>query len=88
MYLDTEGNVTIGYGHLVPGVEAARSLGFVNRETNEKAEPQDIERDYNDVKNSGSANTRAGAFRSLTNLDIPRDKIDRLLNDDVKEFLR
>jgi GH24 family phage-related lysozyme (muramidase) len=88
MYLDSRGNVTVGYGHLILDAMAATSLGFVDRATLTAVAKADVVTAFNKVKNSGLVNTRADVFKSLTSIDLPDPKIDALFVDDSKEFLR
>jgi len=52
MYLDSRGNVTIGVGIMFPTAAAAKSSGikFTNRETGAAATSDEIEADFNTVK--------------------------------------
>jgi GH24 family phage-related lysozyme (muramidase) len=51
MYLDTVGKVTIGVGNMLPNVAAAQKLAFVVRTTKKKAIKDQIETDFEAVKN-------------------------------------
>ena len=71
MYLDRYGNVTVGIGTLLPDAAKAKTLPFVRRGSNISATPQEIERDFNKVKNidtneliNGRRLTNIGTFRA------------------------
>ena len=78
MYLDTRSNVTVGVGQLLATVAAAQELPFVQRDTAEAATPQDIEADFNAVKEQPTGKF-AQAYKSATKLDLPTNEIDALL---------
>ncbi len=65
MYLDDEGNVTVGIGTLLPDAATAETLPFVRRGSNVAATALEIEQDFNSVKNSGLVNANAPAFKPL-----------------------
>jgi GH24 family phage-related lysozyme (muramidase) len=88
LYLDKKGNVTVGIGHLVPDVDEAKKLVFTKRGTNIGASQKEIERAFNIVNSSGLTNTRASAFRNLTNIFMTEaDAVTQAMND-IDEFLR
>ncbi len=88
MYLDTEGNVTVGIGHLVEDVDEAKALSFIKRGTNVGATATEIEQDFNRVKQSGLVNAIAPAFKPLTSLTMTEaDAVDLALKD-MEEFLK
>ena len=88
MYLDRKGNVTVGYGHLIPSAEAAKALGFVERGTNIGAAAEHVENAFDKVKNSGLVNTRAEVFKTLTHIDLPPEEVRKLFESDASGFLR
>jgi GH24 family phage-related lysozyme (muramidase) len=88
MYLDSEGNVTVGIGTLLSDAATAETLPFVKRGTNVAATSQEIKRDFNSVKNSVLTNTRAPGFRHLTNLDLSEAESEFKALTDMKDFIR
>ena len=88
MYLDSEGNVTVGIGTLLPDAATAETLPFVRRGSNVAATSQEIKRDFNSVKNSGLTNTRAPGFRHLTNIDLSEAESELKALTDMKDFIR
>lgn len=88
MYLDHEGHVTVGLGHLLPHVEAAVALPFSERGTLNPASKADIADDYRTVKSSQDLRGKhAGAFKNLTHIDLPGSDIDALFRRDGAEFI-
>ncbi len=88
MYLDSEGNVTVGIGTLLPDAATAETLPFVRRGSNVAATSQEIKRDFSSVKNSGLTNTRAPGFRHLTNIDLSEAESELKALTDMKDFIR
>jgi len=88
LYLDRDGNVTVGIGHLVPDADDAKSLSFKRRGPIVGASPLHVERAFNKVKTSGLINTRASAFRNLTSIFITEaDAVSQAMRD-IDVFLR
>jgi hypothetical protein len=87
MYLDSEGNVTVGIGTLLPDAAKAETLPFVRRGSNVAATSQEIKQAFNSVKSSGLTNTRAPGFRHLTNIDLSEANAELQALDDIKDFL-
>jgi GH24 family phage-related lysozyme (muramidase) len=88
MYLDTDGNVTVGIGHLVEDVDEAKALSFIKRDTNVGATATEIEQDFNRVKQSGLVNAIAPAFKPLTSLTMTEADAVNLALKDMEEFLK
>ena len=85
MYLDTRGFVTVGVGHLISSADSARKLGFVCRDSGEAATAEQIETDFNAVKQQPAARI-ASFYRDSTALDMPMEAIDSLLDAQIDEF--
>ncbi len=88
MYLDSEGNVTVGIGTLLPDAAKAETLPFVRRGSNVAATSQEIKQAFNSVKSSGLTNTRAPGFRHLTNIDLSEAESELKALTDMKDFIR
>ena len=88
MYLDSEGNVTVGIGTLLPDAATAETLPFVKRGSNVAATSQEIKQAFNSVKSSGLTNTRAPGFRHLTNIDLSEAESELKALTDMKDFIR
>ncbi len=89
MYKDTNENVTVGIGILLPDSEAAKELPFFVRGTGERAHPRHIENAFNKVRNSKiGGRAGANAFRSLTNIEISEAEAAVRALDAVDDFLR
>jgi hypothetical protein len=87
LYLDRDGNVTVGIGHLVPDADDAKSLSFKRRGPIVGASPLHVERAFNKVKTSGLTNTIAPAFRNLTSIFITEaDAVSQAMRD-IDQFL-
>ncbi len=87
MYLDDNGNVTVGIGTLLPDADTAKPLPFVRRGTNVGATHLEIERDFNRVKNSGLVNTKAPAFKPLTSIELSEAEAELKALADMKDIL-
>ena len=85
MYLDTRANVTVAVGQLLATVAAAKELPFVQRGTAQAATPEDIEADFNEVKNQPTGKV-AQSYKSATKLDLPANEIDALLQRRIDGF--
>jgi hypothetical protein len=88
MYLDSEGNVTVGIGTLLPDAAKAETLPFVRRGSSVAATSQEIKQAFNSVKSSGLTNTRAPGFRHLTNIDLSEAESELKALTDMKDFIR
>lgn len=88
MYLDIDGNVTIGLGHLLRDANAAKRLPFLERGTTKPAHPAHVENAFNKVFNSGLANANHTVFKSMTQIDLDLAAIETLFDADVDETLR
>jgi GH24 family phage-related lysozyme (muramidase) len=87
LYLDRDGNVTVGIGHLVPDADDAKSLSFKRRAPIVGASRSHVERAFNRVKTSGLINARASAFRNLTSIFITEaDAVSQAMRD-IDQFL-
>lgn len=93
MYLDTEGNVTVGKGTLFSDADSAAALPFRHRATGDPASEDEIRAEF-DLIAGMEASTERGAeyFEEFTELYLLQDAIDRLVTDhmrnDFKELLR
>jgi GH24 family phage-related lysozyme (muramidase) len=58
MYLDSEGNVTVGIGTLLEGISEAKGIPFYHRGSGTAATPEEIERAYGVIA-AGSAGQKA-----------------------------
>ena len=84
MYQDSEGNVTVGIGHLLPDAAAAKALPFVRGGTNTAATQREIEEAFDAVKGATHLTGKAATeFRPLTTLELPSTEIEELLKSDV-----
>lgn len=84
MYLDsgTPAQVTVGVGHLIPGVAAAQGLPFRLAATGAEAEPQDIEHGFLNLQ--AQARVPSGAVRKYFAIFMAGDDIDNLLMADLR----
>lgn len=87
MYLDTRGFVTVAVGNLLRTVADAQALAFVRRDTTEAASAEEIEADYNAVKDRPyGQGYPASSFKAYTSLDMPEAEIDALLDRRIAKF--
>lgn len=87
MYLDCKGLVTVGIGHRIPDVETAMAMRFFDRGTVNDANEVHIKNAYNMVLESGLICKHYSVFENMTHIDLDLDLIEKLFDDDVREFL-
>ena len=87
MYLDSEGHVTVGLGHLIPKVEDAMEMKFYERGTTIPAHPAHIENAFNKVLNSRLTDSRHTDFKDMSHVDLDLTEIESLFDRDVAQFL-
>ena len=85
MYLDTVSKVTVGVGNMIPTAAAAEGLTFVRRDNGAPASAAEIRQDYESVAKQQKANL-ASSYKKFTQLDMPEDAIDTLLDARIDEF--
>ncbi|WP_210395628.1 glycoside hydrolase family protein [Motiliproteus sediminis] len=86
LYQDTRGNATIGVGQLVPDAAYARTLPLVHRDNRQPASGEEIDAEYARVMAEPPAMV-ASRYRSATELILPDDEIDKVLDQRVDEFM-
>ncbi|MCF6338768.1 MAG: hypothetical protein L3J84_12605 [Gammaproteobacteria bacterium] len=86
MYLDTEGHVTIGVGHLVRNLTVALKLNLVVGKTGAIATKEQITADYEAVKKQWKADTAAPYYKKYTQLIMKEVEVKRLTNKHIKNF--
>ena len=84
MYLDTEGHVTVGVGHMIACCGDAQQLKFVLRQSGTGAAAAQIADDFNRVTQQQKAQLFTH-YKQFTLLDMPADAIDALLDTDIAE---
>lgn len=84
LYLDDQGRVCVGIAHVLPTLEAALGVAFVNKQ-GLRASHDEIAQDYQAVK--GLTPNRIPSFykRYLT-LAIPPSEMERLTNESVAQY--
>jgi GH24 family phage-related lysozyme (muramidase) len=82
MYLDTVGRVTVGVGHMMPSVQAAQTIDFVNRQSQQQATSQQIADDFKSVSRQQPA-LAASRYQQFTKLELTASGIDNLLSADI-----
>ena len=91
MYLDCEGEVTVGIGHLIKNAEAAKRLPFYMPDEpggkTEKATPEDKEKAFNEVLGSMIICEPHTVFKDMTELRLSIDTIETLFENDVDGFI-
>jgi len=85
MYLDAEGYVTIGVGHLVRDLEVALNLNLVVGKTGAIATDAQIAADYEAVKKQAKG-SYAYNYKKYTQLIMKKVEVDRLTNKHIKIF--
>lgn len=88
MYLDVEGNVTVGIGHLIDDAAAAKILPFHDRQTRLASQSVHIENAFNKVlRHIEKARGGASAFKEITRIDLDLDAIEALFEADVRQTI-
>jgi len=85
MYLDSEGHVTIGVGHLVPNLAAALKLNLVVGKTGAIATETQITTDYELVKKQAEGGY-AYTYKKYTQLIMKKIEVNRLTNKHINNF--
>ena len=88
MYLDSESNVTVGLGHLIPSPEEAKKLPFVERGSSKPAHDNHIANAYRKVKRQIDWRGFAHKYVGLTSIQVPRAAVTTLAFDDIDQKLR
>jgi GH24 family phage-related lysozyme (muramidase) len=84
MYLDSNGYVTVGIGHLLNNVAEAQKLAF-RTEKSMPSSAEEIKSDYESVKKQPS-NRLASFYKEHTKLVLPDTEIDKLTNQHIDSF--
>jgi len=88
MYRDTNGNVTVGIGELLRTPDEAKRLTFTRRGTNIKASTQEIELDFNNVKNAPVSNKSvAPVYQRFTKLEFSEPRAEARALVRMRQFL-
>ena len=85
MYLDTVGKVTVAVGQMLPTAAAAARLTFIRRDNGNQATDGEIRQDFEAVARQTSGRV-AAAYRQFTQLDMPDDAINALLDARIEGF--
>lgn len=85
MYLDTVGKVTIGVGNMLPDVNAATTLPFIDRQSGSPASESKIADEFGLVGRQ-EAGRVASYYRQFCTLELPESGIDELLQSRIEEF--
>jgi len=89
MYRDSNGHVTVGIGQLLPTANDAKQLTFTRRGTNIKASAQEVELDFNNVKNAPvSNNSVAAAYLRFTKLEFTERRAEQLALIRMRDFVK
>lgn len=86
MYLDHKGLVTVGIGHYLPNAADAMCRPFRNKKTLQPATPQQIEAEWQKLKDMNSLNRRAIYFKDKTELELSGPDVEKLfLSEDLEK---
>ncbi len=86
MYLDIDGNITIGVGHLIPSLKAAQRLNLVVLKTGARATRAQIKTDYEAVQKQRQSNALASYYKKYTKLIMMVPEVNRLTNQHINKF--
>ncbi len=87
MYQDTDGNVTVGVGHLLKNAAEAKQLFFVRSGTGIRASAAEIDRAFNAVERARlGSNAGAQMSKKLTQIELTTGEIDNIFKSDVAVF--
>jgi len=87
MYLDSNGHVTVGTGHLVSSLIEAQNLNLVVEKTSAKATKVQIKTDYETVKKQPK-NKRASYYKKHTKLIMTITERNKLTNKHIESFYK
>jgi GH24 family phage-related lysozyme (muramidase) len=88
MYQDCEGHATIGIGHRIKNVEAAKDMLFFYRGTsNPVKDKAKIEKAFNDVKEPHLKCEQHTVFKNMNKFDLNPTYIENLFTKDVNQFI-
>jgi hypothetical protein len=82
LYLDTEGNVTVGVGHLLPSADAAGRLALVRKSDGKPASAEEKKQDWNAV-HAAEKGHPAAFYAKFAKLELPATAIEDLLKADL-----
>ena len=85
MYLDSEGHVTVGMGHLLNTVAAAQKLPFMDGKTKKKATAEEIKVDFEAVAKQPKGK-HASLYKAHTKLILTQSEIDALTESHIDNF--
>ena len=85
MYLDTVGKVTVAVGQMLPTAAAAQTLTFIRRDNGNQATDAEKRQDFEAVARQ-TAGRVAAAYKQFTQLDMPEDAINALLDTRIEGF--
>ena len=87
MYLDTNGYVTVGVGHMMRTVAAAQALPFERRADHAPATADEITAEYTKIAALPFGQSHdAESFEPYTTLELTSEEIDSLLDRRIAEF--
>ncbi|MDQ2044908.1 hypothetical protein NRL14_14320 [Pseudoalteromonas sp. 20-92] len=87
MYLDTKGYVTVGVGHLLKDVEAAKKVPFTVRDTGIIASTKQIEDEFKLIKSRPFGKDEGfGRFKPFTKLIITEAVANAQIDQHIKTF--
>ena len=87
MYLDTKGYVTVGVGHLLKDVEAAKKVPFTVRDTDVFATTKQIEDEFKLIKSRPFGKDEGfGRFKPFTKLIITEVVANAQVDQHIKTF--
>ena len=76
MYLDPNGNVTVGAGHMLASDADAAALAFVNNSDGAAASSEAKTQEWNSI-HAQEANHVFTYYQQFTSLHLPQDQIER-----------
>ena len=86
-YKDTKGIITVGGGLNVDNFDKYASLDWVNKNTGQKATPDEIKADYTSIKNTPSGNYQANFYKKYTDLRLSDTEINEQMTNHLKSDL-
>ncbi|WP_159819900.1 hypothetical protein [Colwellia sp. 20A7] len=86
MYLDTKGKVTVGVGHLLKDVEAAKKVPFTFRDTGAVASVKQIEDEFKLIKSKPFGSQAAPFYKPFTKLVITEAVREAQVEQHIRTF--
>ena len=84
LYLDDQGRICVGIAHVLPTLESACEVAFVNKQ-GLRATRSEVANDYEAIKDL-TPNRIPSFYKRFLSLTIPHSEIERLTNESITRY--